>query len=95
VVFPCGAVLAGGDRWLVSAGIHDRWIEILEWDAAASLLAGPTVNRPLRCVHLGRRVAKGGCGPCWRKDVHGCLKGRGEVRPQNERETCELYEADG
>lgn len=28
VIFPCGAVLAG-DRWLVSAGIHDDWVEVL------------------------------------------------------------------
>jgi len=31
VVFPCGAVL-DGDRWRVSCGIHDRWIEVLEFD---------------------------------------------------------------
>lgn len=34
VVFPCGAVLREG-RWLVSYGLHDRWIEIAEFDAAA------------------------------------------------------------
>src|SRR5262249_44167918 len=95
VVFPCGVVLAG-DKWLVSAGVHDRWIEVLEWDAAAaaSLLAGPTVNHPTRCVHLGRRGEKG-CASCWRKDAHVCTKGRGQVRPQDQCETCELYEADG
>lgn len=31
--FPCGAVL-DGDSWLVSAGCHDREIEIARWDAA-------------------------------------------------------------
>jgi predicted GH43/DUF377 family glycosyl hydrolase len=29
VVFPCGAMLLG-DRWRISAGIHDRWTEILD-----------------------------------------------------------------
>lgn len=31
VVFPCGAVHHDG-RWLISAGIHDHWIEVLEFD---------------------------------------------------------------
>ncbi len=30
--FPCGAILEDG-RWLVSYGVHDRWIEIAEFDA--------------------------------------------------------------
>jgi len=30
--FACGAV-ADGDAWLVSAGAHDRWIEIARWSA--------------------------------------------------------------
>jgi predicted GH43/DUF377 family glycosyl hydrolase len=34
VVFPCGAVLEDG-VWRVSYGVHDRWTEIAEWDAAA------------------------------------------------------------
>jgi predicted GH43/DUF377 family glycosyl hydrolase len=32
VWFPCGAIL-DGSSWLVSAGLHDRWIEIAEWDS--------------------------------------------------------------
>jgi predicted GH43/DUF377 family glycosyl hydrolase len=38
VVFPCGAFLRGDRRagtWVVSMGVHDRHIEIAEWDAAA------------------------------------------------------------
>jgi predicted GH43/DUF377 family glycosyl hydrolase len=31
--FVCGAILEGG-KWLVSGGIHDRWCEIWEYDAA-------------------------------------------------------------
>ncbi len=33
VLFPAGAVLEGG-KWKVSCGIHDRWLEVHEWDAA-------------------------------------------------------------
>lgn len=33
VLFPAGAALEG-DRWLISCGVHDRWVEIQEWDAA-------------------------------------------------------------
>lgn len=33
VIFPAGAVLYNG-KWVVSCGIHDRWIEILQWDYA-------------------------------------------------------------
>lgn len=37
--FPCGAILDRGE-WVVSAGAHDRWIEIARWspDAIASTL---------------------------------------------------------
>jgi hypothetical protein len=31
VVFPCGAVLRDG-RWLVSAGVGDRYSEVMEWN---------------------------------------------------------------
>lgn len=34
VVFPCGAARDGGGRWLVSAGIHDRWSEIFAFHHA-------------------------------------------------------------
>lgn len=34
VAFPCGAVLEGG-RWLVSMGVHDRWVDVAGWAAAA------------------------------------------------------------
>ena len=30
VVFPCGAALRGG-RWLVSCGVGDRFVDVLEW----------------------------------------------------------------
>jgi len=33
VVFPCGALLAGGDRWLVSYGYYDKASRIVEFDA--------------------------------------------------------------
>lgn len=33
VVFPCGAVRRG-DSWLVSMGVHDRWIDIAEFEHA-------------------------------------------------------------
>jgi predicted GH43/DUF377 family glycosyl hydrolase len=33
IMFPCGAFL-DGERWIVSCGVHDSWIEISEFDAA-------------------------------------------------------------
>lgn len=34
VIFPAGAVLEG-NRWVVSYGVQDQWVEIAEFDAAA------------------------------------------------------------
>jgi FkbM family methyltransferase len=34
VVFPGGAVLCDG-RWVIAAGVHDRWTELYQFDAAA------------------------------------------------------------
>lgn len=94
VVFPSGAELEG-DTWVVSSGIHDRWCEIHEWSDGdvRSLLRGPTVARELPCVHLGRIVRRGSC-VCPRKDTHVCDRGLGEVRQEQECETCPLYEED-
>src|SRR5258706_1031544 len=33
VVYPCGAFL-DGERWILSCGVHDSWIEISQFDAA-------------------------------------------------------------
>lgn len=38
VLFVAGALL-DGDRWLVSCGVNDRWIEIREWAAASAAAA--------------------------------------------------------
>lgn len=42
VIFPCGAVL-DGQTWVVSSGVHDRWIEVAEFDAGdvCRATAGP------------------------------------------------------
>ena len=43
--FPCGAVL-DGDTWVVSAGAHDRWIEVARWDAGGVAAAVTGSTRP-------------------------------------------------
>jgi len=47
VAFPCGAVLEDG-RLKVAMGVHDTWVDVVEWDAASvdhALATPPTLAR--------------------------------------------------
>lgn len=48
VWFPCGAVLEDG-RWLVSAGAHDRRIEVAEWDSQSVCRAMKSASSASSC----------------------------------------------
>lgn len=50
-IFPCGAIRRG-DRWIVSSGVHDVHIDIMEFDAnkVESALGGSSVEAELETI---------------------------------------------
>lgn len=84
-IFPSGAIL-DGDKWIVSSGIQDHWIEIHEWNTkniASALRLSPRGE----CEYLGKRTEyKAGCSG-W-KCKHTCNAGEPYAEPGGVCQLC-------